>query len=512
MGLRGCINLKSSVLLKGEEFIVKGHLKEVLEESYELLKFSERIGDYASYSDALYLISVVSRLLGNIELSVKASERGVETSRNSNYSEGLCMCLISRIRAMESRKEKEGISTLLKECERVCLETDIYYEYLRLLGDLKVSDFRYKEGIRLYDKAADLATRKGDKLSELKCKFNLGVTKLASGDLSGRGELKEVMEVFQSKGYKLGMSVLMLNLGISELLFGETKKALDYSERVIEMSKNMGDRIQEMRALFLRADALYSLGKLDEAIVVMDEGLEIAFSTGHHRETTTRLLMKGLILLDKGEIKSAEEILHTMREYEKYEVDKPLLNFLIGKIEAEKGNYEIAEKYLREAIEKCEGCSPRIILMMKLSLAKTMLDYRELGEDIRADISSIIEDIEGDPTVKRYASIMANLKLIRGLLSALTEDYEHGEKLILEALSICNEHDLIMTREKILEELKIFRTYMISHNVESTVMDRIKENEAFSGKAKEYLSMLTSQLFWVRDIREKVTNIEKRKN
>jgi len=53
---------------------------------------------------------------------------------------------------------------------------------------------------------------------------------------------------------------------------------------------------------------------------------------------------------------------------------------------------------------------------------------------------------------------------------------------------------------------------MISHNVESIVMDRIKDNEAFSGKAKEYLSMLTSQLFWVRDIRGKATNIEKRKH
>jgi len=226
-------------------------------------------------------------------------------------------CLVTAAFARDARKDLKKAETIFEEC----------------LEKYPGNAFVTNEAMSFYDvidqpeRATELIRKAAEQAPEnLSMQASLATRLESTGDTAGAEKvLLAAVESFKSAG------AWDLLAGYYRRV-GESQKALDALEKVIELSGDQGDRLR-----FIHADLLIDLDQLDRAEAVAKE-LE---------EPTYAKLVRGRIQLERGDAKGAlESFEQGIRNWP----NNAGARYLAGIAARQLGDYDRAISELREAV------------------------------------------------------------------------------------------------------------------------------------------------------------------
>jgi len=209
---------------------------------------------------------------------------------------------------------------------------------------------------------------------------------------------------FEKIGDRQGVSNMLNNLGAVYYNGGDDKKAVDYYIQSLRVAEEIKDTLRIATAL-VNIGAVYYNKKAthDMAIKYYRRALPLSELLGDNDAIGTTAVNLGEIFFERNEIDSAlyyfEKSLRAYRKSETGNLPYTLNN--IGKVYAKKGNFDLAIKYQREALQIATERTAKIeIAHALMGLAntyfltgdiQTSLDYYKKAEVYAEEISANYE-------------------------------------------------------------------------------------------------------------------------
>ncbi len=161
---------------------------------------------------------------------------------------------------------------------------------------------------------------------------------------------EQVLEIARETGDRCGEAEALGNLGMAYANLGETRRAIEYYERRLEITRETGDRRGEGMAVGNLGIAHGQLGETRRAMEYYEQHLEIARETGDRRGEGTTLGNLGIAYKDLGEPRRAMEYYEQHLEIARETGDRRGEGNALGNLGIAHG--QLGET--RRAIEYCE--------------------------------------------------------------------------------------------------------------------------------------------------------------
>ena len=156
--------------------------------------------------------------------------------------------------------------------------------------------------------AAEGARRTGDRRGEGRAVGNLGNAYADLGETRRAIEFYEqVLEIMREIGDRRGEGAALGNLGAAYADLGETRRAIEFFEQVLEIMREIGNRRGEGSTLLNLGAAYADLGETRRAIEFYEQVLEIVRDIGDRRGEGNALGNLGSAYADLGEPRRAIE-------------------------------------------------------------------------------------------------------------------------------------------------------------------------------------------------------------
>jgi tetratricopeptide (TPR) repeat protein len=156
--------------------------------------------------------------------------------------------------------------------------------------------------------ALDLAARGDDRELEPRILGTMGIMEAQTGHCpEARSCFERMLAKLEEIGVVSQMSVALTNLANIEFLEGNYRKSADYFGRSLEITRQQGDILNQMRTLGSMGYMLVQAGEGARALECLSESLEIARTVGDRRSQELALL--GMAdLMAKDDPAKAEEL------------------------------------------------------------------------------------------------------------------------------------------------------------------------------------------------------------
>jgi tetratricopeptide (TPR) repeat protein len=115
------------------------------------------------------------------------------------------------------------------------------------------------------------------------------------------------MAIVRETGDRRGEGRTLGNIGMAYAELGETRRAIDFYEQVLQIARETGDRRGEGTALGSLGAAYADLGETRRAIDFYEQVLQIARETGDRRDEGTALWNMALAL---GQLEGAQAMVY----------------------------------------------------------------------------------------------------------------------------------------------------------------------------------------------------------
>ncbi|WP_214410604.1 AfsR/SARP family transcriptional regulator [Sphaerisporangium fuscum] len=240
-----------------------GYRHDMLRLGQMSLEVARRLGDRASESQALGLLSMAHRLLNDQAAELACLRRELELCRELGdlFGEQRALGnLASALLLMEHSKEALDLAERQLEISRR-IGSGVGERYaLIMAGEAHVQLGGHDEAAAMLLQALGQAQDVGDALHEGMARRRLGEAYLLRGDIpAARSQLTASLASFGPQGPE--RSEAMVGLARSSRLLGRLEEAAAYAEEALEIARESGDRHDEQRALEERDEIGRRLGR-----------------------------------------------------------------------------------------------------------------------------------------------------------------------------------------------------------------------------------------------------------
>jgi len=177
---------------------------------------------------------------------------------------------------------------------------------------------------------------------------------------------------------------------------------------------------------YLNANALYQMGKYEDAIIVYGQLGEYKDSDLHVRATKYK---QAVNLYNKGNLEESLDLFYTIDYFKNSEEFIGKLLYKLGKSYINSGNYEKASKYLNELeYTKQDPLVREWIDEVNIWKSEELIKerkYAEVQEILSAKLYRVTKNSALYPRIEKINEQLDNNKLIELYIDAV-EDYEHG--------------------------------------------------------------------------------------
>ena len=164
-------------------------------------------------------------------------------------------------------------------------------ERISVLADLAVNSHRagdVADAEALAQEAAVIAESTGNEAASVKMANVVGLLALSGRDFDLAVESFERVLELAGRTVDVEMEIAGLNnLALTHGRSGHHARSLDLLERALPLCRKVGDRHHEAALLSNQGDALFGLGRVDEAMVSVKASAEIMTEIGSHAGTLT---------------------------------------------------------------------------------------------------------------------------------------------------------------------------------------------------------------------------------
>ena len=264
--------------------------------------------------------------------------------------------------------------------------------------DLRISP---RERIPWLKTALQACRKSNDKAIEVSHLGNLGNIYFYLGESRKAIEYYEkILAIHHEIGDRQGEESDLSNLGISYVNLGEFEKAVDFQEQALKISLEIGDRRGEGNFLGNLGNAYFGRGELERAIGFYQQAIKILKEIGDRRGEGVHMCNLGCACIQLGEFRKGIVICKQALKISQGIGDRRSEEIALGNL----GNayLELCEPYkaiqyydhaLKISIEIGDLISQgRLLFNMGLSLEK--LGERDKATDLAASALQIFEQIE----------------------------------------------------------------------------------------------------------------------
>ncbi len=263
------------------------------------------------------------------------------------------------------------------------------------LGNVHYASGRYQEALSYYRKSMDMHEVLGDHLGIADCLYSIGRVESILGYFTeAKDTLKQSKDIYRDLGEKSGLSAVEIELGIIVIVEGHFQEGRTHFEEALALCQPLGDpalmaeaiiylagvcsylgdaergeklvqkalelrshyeqpAVQGFTSLLLGLFQL-SVGDLESALASFQEAIDIMTAIGYQRE---RMLVQGYliaVLIEDGQLATAEQLCHENLEYIELSGARQFLGDTLnglGMLAIAEHSKEQAKKYFRRAIE-----------------------------------------------------------------------------------------------------------------------------------------------------------------
>ncbi len=378
-------------LLHAQLFVVKGEPLKAITRLTSVLEDAKKKGMSFVEARARYLLGICYRLTGEYLKAQKNVERAYEIFSEINDVEAKMRTNFLLANIMAEQGDLRASDNLLYSLEREAFISGNKELLLQIFNSRAVIKRRVgdtKKAVYFYNKAIRLSRELENRIAETFASINLGALYLMRGDVDSAKRLLEKVEELYSelKSNKLLKGEIGYLDAVIKFKSGELEKALELSNKSIAIFKEIGTVVGEVKALLLLSDIYLSLGKLDKAEQILSkvEEIENEKNIGKLFLKNRRLLSKAELLYWAGNIINSKELLEKIADkvksnYDSYIYSKSRL--LLCKILLEEGDVVSAEAILDELENLVKEAYYRELLALLYSLSSW-------SKAVRGDIES----------------------------------------------------------------------------------------------------------------------------
>ncbi len=221
------------------------------------------------------------------------------------------------------------------------------------------------------------------------------------------------LAIMESMKDEVGAANLMSNLGATYSFMGDNAKAIEYFLRALSMAEIKGDSIRIATCL-LNIGSVYSFipETIDKAIPYYFRAFIISETINYYEAIGISAFNIGDYYLQKEAYDTALLYFEKSLEVNKNTLDEaPTLNN-IGKVFAEKGDFQSAITYQEEALKKAENINGKLeMAQIYLGLATTYQKQGTIKQSINhfERAKTIAEDIESNNELRGAYEGLSNI-------------------------------------------------------------------------------------------------------
>lgn len=256
----------------------------------------------------------------------------------------------------------------------------------------------------------------------------------------GRRWMGEVLARGEENGSLQGslLAIVLLRAGSLALAQADYTPALELLERCLQLSRQIGDKVNVSRALGSLSSIMTDRGDYTRAREYIEEGLVVDTELGNKNNIAISLGSLGTIAYSTGEYREAEEYLHRSlalhRETgDEFSIALTLLN--LGVVADAQGNKQEMKAFFKEGLELSQKLDARRTISVLLNnLGTAASDEGDYAEAERYYRESLAESRElGDK--RMVAMNLANI----GEVAFYTGSHEQANALYEEGLALSRE-------------------------------------------------------------------------
>jgi class 3 adenylate cyclase len=277
----------------------------------QALDVARSIGDEPGIAETLNQLGNFYYNVGQLKLSTESYQEARDLSIEMNSEVG-------RISA------EDGLSRIMLEQGEIAASLARYQEEIipvrRRLGYrgglmnslsmtlvAQVYMARYEDAEATAEELLEMHQRSGDLYRVPLVKYYQGLGQLYQGHLHEAGlSMLEGLKLAQEQGQKSLQALGMSWLGYYDMVIGMSGKGLDYAEQSVEISRELGSPLYEMKAQAMLGAIYRHLGRLDEAVDTLEAVYQKAYSMGFTPDGVMTLYQLTRAYIDRDEWDKAE--------------------------------------------------------------------------------------------------------------------------------------------------------------------------------------------------------------
>lgn len=424
-------------LLAGDEATTAFAHEEAEQHYRTALELAHKVNDQTRQIEALHQLGVVMCKVGRLEEALAVLEDAAELCRSTGdaTAEARAVAEIGRVQERRGAIE-QGISRvepLLQRFEHTDhadrLHLSALAELLLALGDLYYEAGRYLDELAAAERAAGLGRQLGEDHLITDGERQRGLA------LISLGRREEAMCVWAAALPRMEATRDLYNLShtLNNLSMGcsDQQQATEYVERALKVAERLGDPSQIAFMTSNLALQEHRAGRWREARSLAERSWELSGPRGLLVSAYAALLLADINLAE-GNIADGRRWLETCvtiaRDSDMYATR------LVQRLLAEQ---DLLEKHPDLALTRLEplldrpGLEEEGVTILLPTLART---YLELGDPERAE--AIAQDGLRRATLPGYQDVIAELRLVQGVIAAYNGRWEDAQAGYEEALTV----------------------------------------------------------------------------
>lgn len=343
-----------------------------------------------------------------LDVSVDYLMESKETQAR-NWGENLLIQSEVFVKYGDLEKAEKSINEAYKISKEYNL-VDIYGKCNSLIGDINLKKNNSSEAIAYYEKALHYFIKNSDAKSMFDTYMKIGKIhskeKIYKIAISKFELANDVINDMEFEKYKEDFKEVYSNLAYCYMKIGKNDICMSYIEKIDEISKKY-DLAQELESNILKANNLFSVGKLDDSKIYFKKALDVLSKDENKSQIAGIYITISEVCKDIGDVDRMLEYSQKVYELKKEDKDEYMFRSLCSIIESYiiKEEFELAKEYckvgLASSIKNKDRLSECLILMLHSKIYKESkeidlsIQYLEKCLDIAREIDhkKLIGDI-----------------------------------------------------------------------------------------------------------------------
>ena len=277
----------------------------------EALAVARRIGDKLGMADTLNQLGNFYYNMGQLETATKCYREGYELStamgdeqRQVDAEEGLAKVMVEQ---GEIAAGLERYEQLVKARRRMGYRSSLMYS-LSLLQVAQTFAADYKVAAETAEEALELHHKSGDVYRVPFIRFYQAFGQLYQGELGKAGEnLKEGLRLAHEQKQKSWQALGLAWLSYYYLVLGLDQEGLQQAQQSNQIAEELGSPLYVMRAQSMLGTAYRHLGRLEDAIGILENVHSVTRSMGFAPDEVMILYQLIRVYMDTDQWDKAEE-------------------------------------------------------------------------------------------------------------------------------------------------------------------------------------------------------------